>query len=55
MRTTLFWYKLHQVYSQIIEIVKPNDLKVFWGNKTKGPEHDSQNRLRSPMADGGEP
>ena len=24
-------------------------------NKTKGPKHDSQNQLRSPMSQGGEP
>jgi hypothetical protein len=27
----------------------------FWNNKTKGPKQDSQNRLRSPMPEGGEP
>jgi len=27
----------------------------FGSNKTKGPKQDSQNRLRSPMHEGGEP
>jgi hypothetical protein len=29
--------------------------KVFGSNKTKEPKQDSQNQLRSPMPEGGEP
>jgi hypothetical protein len=36
-------------------IRKPNNLKVIWGKKTKGPQQDSQNGSRSPMPEGGEP
>jgi hypothetical protein len=28
---------------------------VVWSNKTKGPKQDSQNWLRSPIPEGGEP
>jgi len=34
---------------------KPKYLKVCGRNKTKGPKQDSQNRLWSPMHEGGEP
>ena len=37
------------------KIRNPIDLKVFGSNKTKGPKQDNQNRLRSPMPEGGEP
>jgi hypothetical protein len=30
------------------------NLKVFGSKKTKGPKQDSQNRLWSPMPEGGE-
>ena len=43
------------MYAQGQKIAKPNNLKVSLGSrKTKGPKQDSQNRLRSPMPDGGE-
>jgi len=45
---TRFWY------AQSRKIGKPNNLN-FGSNKTKGPKQDSQNRLRSPMPEGGEP
>ena len=38
--------KFNRLESQII---------CFGSNKTKGPKHESQNRLRSPMHEGGEP
>jgi len=34
---------------------KPSNLKVLGSNKAKGPKQDSQNRLRSPMPEVGEP
>jgi hypothetical protein len=39
--------KIERLESQIIE--------SFGSNKTTGPEHDSQRRLRSLMPEGGEP
>ena len=44
---------VHQVRSKPIE--KPNNLKVFGSNKNQRSKLDSQNRLRSPMSEGGEP
>jgi len=41
-------------YVQYRNIGKPNNLKVFGNNKTKGSKQDSQNRLIPPMHDGGE-
>jgi hypothetical protein len=32
---------------------KSNNLKVYWSNITKGLKPDGQNRLRSPMPEGG--
>jgi hypothetical protein len=37
------------------KIEKPNNLKVFGSNKTKGPKQDSQSRLSSYMTEGGQP
>ena len=42
------------MYAQIREIGKLNKLKMFRCNKTKGPKQDDQNRLRSPMIEGGD-
>jgi hypothetical protein len=33
------------MYAQNRKIGKPNNLKVFESNKTKGPKQDSHNRL----------
>jgi hypothetical protein len=52
---TRFWNNLQQVRSIYRYIGTPNNLKVCGSNNTKGPKRDSQNRLRSPMPDGGEP
>ena len=41
----------HQVKN--LKIGKPNNLKVFGSNKTKGPKEDNQNQLRSAMPKGG--
>jgi hypothetical protein len=41
-------------YAQNRNIPYPKYLKVFGNKKTKGPKQDSQNRLRSPMPEGGE-
>ena len=46
---THFW-NMH-----ILKIGKPNNLKVFGCKKTEEPKQDSQNWLRSPMSEGGEP
>ena len=51
---TRFWNNLDQVRSNR-KIGKTNNLKVFGSNKTKGHKQDSQNRLWSPMPEGGEP
>ena len=40
--------KTERLESQVI-------FKVFGSNKTKEPKQDSQNQLRSPMPEGGEP
>ena len=48
MYTTRFWNNLHQIQS------KPNNLKVFVSNKTKGPKKNSQTLLKSPMSEEGE-
>ena len=42
-------------YVQYRNIEKPNNIKVFGNNKTKGPKQDSQNPLRSSKLEGGEP
>lgn len=34
---------------------KPNNVRVFGSKKTKRHNQDKQNRLRSPMAEEGEP
>ena len=39
----------------IKNIGKSNNIKVFGSNKTKGPKQVSQNQLRSPILEGGEP
>jgi hypothetical protein len=42
--------------AQYRNIRKPNNIKVFGNNKTKGPKQDSKNQpLRSYMPQGGEP
>ena len=41
-------------YAKNRNIGKPKILS-FRSNKTKGPKQDSQNRLMSPMPEGGEP
>jgi hypothetical protein len=40
--------KIERLESQIIKVLGANKLN-------KGPKHDSQNRLSSPMSEGGEP
>jgi hypothetical protein len=45
---------LHHVRSKQPKYREPNNLKVFGSKKTKGPKQDSQNRLWSPMPEGGE-
>ena len=52
-RVTRFWNTLHQVRAKS-EDWKANNAKVFDSKKTKGPTQDSQNRLCSPVPDGGE-
>ena len=42
-------------YAQNRKIGKPNNFEVFGSNKTKGSKHNSYNRVRSPMPDGGKP
>ena len=49
MRTTHFWNN-HQ--SQ--KIGKHNNLNVLGAKQNKGPTQDIQNRLGSPMPEGGE-
>jgi len=46
---TRFWN------AQNRQIGKPNNIKAFGSNKTKGPKQDSQNWQRSSMPTGGEP
>jgi hypothetical protein len=36
------------------KIGKANNLKEFGNNKTKDPKYDIQNRVMSPMPEGGE-
>jgi hypothetical protein len=36
-------------------IRKPYNLQVFGSNKTTEPQHESPNRLSSPMSAGGDP
>jgi len=38
-----------------IERLESQIIKNFGNNKTKGHKQDSQNHLRSPMPEGGEP
>jgi len=38
-----------------IERLESQIIKNFGSNKAKGPKHDSQNRIWSPMPEGGEP
>ena len=40
------------MYAQNRNFEKPNNLKVFGTNQTKGPKQDSQNRSRQPIPDG---
>jgi hypothetical protein len=42
-------------YAQGQIIWKPNNIKVFVDKKTNGGKQDSQNRLRGPMSEEGEP
>ena len=41
------------MYTQNQNIRKPNNLKVFGNNKTKGSKQESQSRLWSPITKGG--
>jgi len=43
------------VYAQNQKIGKPNNLKVFGSNKTKGQKQENQNLRKSPMPMDGEP
>ena len=52
LHTARFWNNLHQVFAQNGKIGKANN---FGSNISTGPQQDSQNRLRSPMLEGGEP
>jgi hypothetical protein len=52
---TCFWNNLLQVPARSRKIGKPNNVKIFRSNKTKGHKQDRQNQLRSPMPDGGDP
>ena len=38
-----------------IERLESQIMSNFGSNKTKGPKHDSQNQLRSPMPEEGQP
>jgi len=38
-----------------LKIGKPNNVNVFVSNKSKGHQKQNQNRLWSPMPEGGEP
>jgi hypothetical protein len=49
-----FWNDLHRVRSQSKDW-KAKKKFIFGTNKNKGPKPDSQNQLRSPMSEGGEP
>ena len=40
-------------YALYRNIEKPNNIKVFGSKKAKWPKQDSQNRLWSPMREGG--
>ena len=51
---TRFWNNLHQVTLKI-ERPESQTIKSFGSNKTKVPKQGNQNRLWSPMSDGGEP
>jgi len=42
-------------YAQYGNSEKPNNLNVFGINKPKDTNRDSQNQLRPPMPEGGEP
>jgi hypothetical protein len=42
----------HEAQSQ--KIGKPNKLKIIGSKKTKGLKQNNQNRLHSPMPEGGE-
>jgi hypothetical protein len=50
VHTTRFWKTFTNR-----KIGKPKYLKVSVSNKTKGSKQNSQNPLRSPMSEGGEP
>jgi hypothetical protein len=39
-------------YTQGQKIEKPNNLKVFWSNKTKHPKQVGKNHLRSVVPEG---
>ena len=54
VRTTRFQNNLHQVRSEW-KGRKTKQLKTFWSTQIKGSKQDSQNRLLSPMPEGGEP
>ena len=43
------------MYTQHRTIGKPNNLKAFVRNKTKGTKQDSQTRVRPSKHEGGEP
>jgi hypothetical protein len=52
--TTRFWNNLHEVRSKSKDW-KVKKFKVFGTIKAKGPKQDSQNKLWSPLPEGGEP
>ena len=49
-----FWNNLYQVTHKI-ERLERQIISSFGSNNTKGPKQDSQNQLRSPIPEGGEP
>jgi len=54
VRTTRFWNDLHQLCSKL-KGWNPNNLKSFGSTNAKRPKQDHQNRLMSPIPEGGEP
>ena len=47
VQATRFWNNLYQVTLKVKIFQRQIFLKVVESKKTKGPKHDSQNRLRS--------
>jgi len=54
VRITRFWNNLHQLCSKS-KGWNANNLKSVGSTYTEGPNQDHQNRLMSPMPEGGEP